>query len=242
MSIHNAALSGYGFLFEAQVISHSSSMRKACYAAIASAIEEAAKQQNADGKVPEMAAVTHKQVIHATNMSADAVDAQLRQLVHQKHGTTESWFEENKNKNDEISRNGFKTALHRLGLDLSDDARKRLRKRIALGSKTITSAQLSVFVDGVKSPIVCSDAEAGSVEGAGALCPIPSAVPPLPENFHCRDGPLQALVVSLTYDSHATVSLTAPKAKNSKANNCITSQGITNSITSQGMGGCGWVS
>ena len=63
---------------------------------------------------------------------------------------------------------------------------------------------------------------------AGSLCDIPREVPVLPDKFHHRQAPLEALIACLIQDESATVSVTAPKARNAN-----------NSVTSQGMGGCG---
>ena len=106
-------------------------------------------------------------------------------------------------------------------------SRKALRKRIAAdGSKTITCQDLVSFMG--SGPNIVNQIKAGVDVDQNTdnttLCPIPSDVPNLPAIFQPRDGPLRALITSLTGDSSTTVSLTAPKAR--RNNTKVTSQGM----------------
>ena len=201
---------------------------------IAQAIDEAVEQTKAtllqqsktaastsnEVTPPATSTAEPKPTIHQSNMNAAAVDSLLRQLVRSNYESVEKFFEAAKGQGGVIGRTDWKTATKLLGLNVGNTARKELRKRIAGSSKTITLEQLSSFVGGA--------GKSGSVsrqipESASDLCVIPLEVPPLPDKFHPRDGPLKALIASLVEQQTATVSLTAPKARNS--------------IASQGMGG-----
>jgi hypothetical protein len=235
------------------VISFSTVYRKSAYLTIAAAIDEAVEQTRMSQLEKAGAATTASNAVtaaaepttemkpiedsdeksrgatvHESNMDAQAVDEQLRQLIKEKFGDVRSFFVD-ATQGEGISRKEWKVALHRLGMALSDGARKSSRKRIASdGSKTISLSALSFFVEG--------SANGGSklqmaTPKDSALCTIPSDVPDLPTIFQPRDGPLKALIASLMGDSTSTVSLTAPARKNTASQ-----QGIMN-VTSQGMGG-----
>jgi hypothetical protein len=113
---------------------------------IATAIDEAVEQTKAlldkaesrsGGMITTGTAATQPPVvfdtkpIHHTNLNADAVDVQLRQLVHSKYGGCSAFFEAAKGKGGVIGRTAWKSAMKMAGLDIGNTARKELRKRIA---------------------------------------------------------------------------------------------------------------
>jgi hypothetical protein len=83
-------------------------------------------------------------------------------------------------------------------------SRKALRKRIAAdGSKTINRQALARFMGNHSDVVVArqNDPKASPKEGHQTMCPISSDVPDLPALFQPRDGPLRALIASLSGDS-----------------------------------------
>ena len=207
----------FGYLFNSQVIPFSSTHRKACYTMIADAISAVIKNTMAQEKQNERAKETNEtkeRNVHSTNLDVDAAEAQLRQLVKSNYGSAIKWFEEIKGKSGSISRTDWKTATKQIGLAVNNEIRKAIRKRVARdGSKLINLSQLSSFIDPVDS---ASDSTSDSTsDSASELCAIPLEVPSLPDNFHPRGGPLEALVASLVKQQTTTVSsITAPKARN----------------------------
>ena len=201
--------------------------------AIETVVEKASVQQKAP---PKQVSPAHKEevkkkikkgqtenggggTVHEANMDAEAIDEQLRQLVKQRYNSVQTFFNE-ATKGDGISRKEWKAALQRLGMRLSDAARKRLRKRIVKdGSKVIRLETLSVFIGGVMS----STEKAGDSGDDSRLCFVPTEVPDLPAKFQARESPLNALIDALVSNASATVSLTAPKSRQS---NKVASHGM----------------
>jgi hypothetical protein len=165
-------------------------------------------------------------------MDAKIIDEQLRQLITEKWGDAETFFN-NVTKGDGISRGKWKAALRQLGMDLSDESRKALRKRVTVdGSKMVSLKALIKFM-GSDSKKMANFTDGGGNEiettveaGQHDLAPIPSECPSLPSNFHSRGAAqdeLVALLVGVAQDSDC-ISLTAPKSRSNK----VTSQGSTN--------------
>jgi hypothetical protein len=233
---------GFAFLFSSQgasyssrcghlncllfaVIPYSSSHRKNCNATIAKAIIAAVAKPApppipAFSKTPksaEAAAPLESTTIHAENMSGDAIDAQFKSLILTRYGGVAAFFAAVKGSNKgDISRKDFKSSIRLLGLDLTDAARKTLRKRIAGKNREVTLVLLSRFIDGRQQTKVVSAASRG-------LAALPLAVPEIPHTFKSRPYAQEQLVEALLDSSSGNTAVTAPKSR----------------VSSQGMGGVG---
>jgi hypothetical protein len=175
---------------------------------------------------PEQEAISSARLasLHESNMTVEAVDSLFRQSILDKYETTSAFFEDCKGKSGAISRQNFKAALQKLGMELSDEMRKHLRKRLALGSKSIDLAVLMKFVGGDQPCQSASSANSTSQQDEGGLANLPPAIPSLPKNFQLRPAAQEQLTASLIggvgLHGGGTVSLTAP----------------SNKISTQGMG------
>ena len=221
------------------VISYSSAHRKTCHAMIAKAIkgckvaakaapEKAAaaptsqkpttKQSNTNNNKGS-AIASHeappKSKIHALNMSDETIDQHFKVLIRTNGGVETVFAAVTGNK--DISRKGFKQILKTLGLDLTDAARKRLRKKISGGNAVISVKMLARFV-GEESQLHTNQITRND------LAALPVEVPVLPTAFKSRPHAQEQLVAALL-DSGGTSStaVTAPKSR----------------VSSQGMGGVG---
>jgi len=89
---------------------------------------------------------TEMKPIHHTNMSTDAIDALLRQLVIRQHGSVGDFFHAAKGKGGVIGRQDWKRAVKMLGLNVEDTARKvcSLKWKVdQVGSHEVVSCSLA---------------------------------------------------------------------------------------------------
>ena len=96
----------------------------------------------------------------------------FRQRVLEKHKSVNGAFDRFKEADDTLSRKAFKSLVGSLGMSISDQQRKMLRKEVA-GSKAISFDQFSAFM--------ARSAENQKHAGVkSALAELPSEVPSLP--------------------------------------------------------------
>ena len=136
---------GFGYLFSSQVINFSTTYRKSAYSMIATAVDEAVEQtrlsqvEKAGASTTASNAVTaaaepptKTESIHHTNMSTDAIDALLRQLVIRQYESVGDFFDAAKGKGGVIGRQDWKRAVKMLGLNVEDTARKVVSHEVVI--------------------------------------------------------------------------------------------------------------
>ena len=109
-----------------------------------------------------------------------------------------------------LSRKGFKALVSSLGMDISDQGRKQLRKGLS-GSKVISLRAFERFIGASAADATPAVREDSSLQ----LAKLPVEVPALPPSFRSRPFAQQQLTEALLDNrsgKHST-SLTAPKSR-----------------------------
>jgi hypothetical protein len=179
--------------------------------------EKAAAKPTSKGSTTKQSAPP-KSYIHATNMSDETIDQEFKALIRKNGGAEKILAAVTGNKdNPNISRKGFKQVLKTIGLDLTDAARKRLRKKISGATAVISVTMLAQFVE-EENQLHTNQISRND------LAALPAEVPVLPNTFKSRPHAQEQLVAALLdFGGNHSTAVTAPKSR----------------VSSQGMGGVG---
>ena len=217
---------GYGYLFDEQVISHTTQGREHSNALIVEATRRAihlAHEQStptrtsspvpapaeAPAPVPDKAPASVEAAagVHVDKKVA-LVDAFKKALLS-KHGSAEKAFK-SMSKNGQVSKTEWKKALLRLMPELNVLEFKSLRKQLPKKLKT------KAFIAFVNPTADMIESEAPSVTGQArtSLADLPNEVPEIPSSFMQRPHAQQQLLVALVDNSASrSTAVTAPKSK-----------------------------
>ena len=151
--------------------------------------------------------------------STDANSVQFRERVRQQYRSPADAFNAFKEGDGGVlSRKGFKAMLSTLGMNVSDQARKQLRKLLSGGSKVISLRAFERFVGDSAESASASKEDESSVK----LAKLPVEVPLIPASFRPRPFAQQQLTEALldNRSGKRSTALTAPKSRISSQVHC----------------------
>jgi hypothetical protein len=223
---------GYDFIFAEQVVGFTQEGRKSAWSKLQNAITRAL--QASHRAVPKPKKQTTKKTKYSTTQLHDHqsskhcedIDTLFRQSILAQYDEPKAAFKRFEGKDGTLGRKGFKKLTSSLGIEVSEDERKRLRKRIDT-KKAIDLVSFLDFVGGNAAGTKGSDTGAsanGTSDGSHSkLARLPVEVPELPPAFRERGHAQQQLMQALLDSTRSSTAVTAPKSR----------------VSSQGMGGVG---
>ena len=208
--------------------------RKSAWSKLQNAITRALQASHQAVSEPKKQA-TKKKTKHSTAQLHDQksskhcedIDTLFRQSILAQYNEPEAAFKRFEGKDGTLGRKGFKKLTSSLGIEISEDERKRLRKRIDT-NKAIDLASFLLFVGcgntaGTKGSNTETSANGTSDGSHSELARLPVEVPELPPAFRERGHAQQQLMQALLDSTGRSTAVTAPKSR----------------VSSQGMGGVG---
>jgi hypothetical protein len=162
-------------------------------------------------------------MIEKSSKHCEDIDTLFRQSILAQYNEPEAAFKQFEGKDGTLGRKGFKKLTSSLGIEVSEDERKMMRKRIDT-KKAIELASFLLFVGG--NATVAESETSENDTGGGShlrLARLPVEVPELPPAFRERGHAQQQLTHAILDSTGSSTAVTAPKSR----------------VSSQGMGGVG---